>query len=235
MPFLIILIFVLVVVLCFAPGAWFKSVEQQHAPDRPDFARTGGELARHLLDLAGLDHVRVEVTKWHNYYDPSRKTVWLTHDIKRGRSLTAMATAAHEVGHALQHRDGSWLLIASDKIALIHVLATRIAWMLVASSPMALFIWPQLARLQIGAALLSTGIGAILHLVTLTVEFDASFGKALPTLDRGNHVPKADLAAARKILRAAAWTYVAAALRSFIFAAALFLLIDIFRWFWPSA
>jgi Zn-dependent membrane protease YugP len=81
---------------------------------------------------------------------------------------------------------------------------------------------PALLLLQLVAGLLLLMMRIGVHLVTLPVEFDASFGKALPVLERGNYLAATDLPAARSVLRAAAWTYVAAALVT---------LLDVARWF----
>ena len=80
---------------------------------------------------------------------------------------------------------------------------------------------PQLMLLEIGAGLAIMATGIVVHLVTLPVEFDASFSRALPILKNGGYLKHADLPAARKVLRAAALTYVAAALVS---------LLDVMRW-----
>ena len=97
----------------------------------------------------------------------------------------------------------------------------RIAHVLLVASPATLFASPKLALLQIGAGLTLMVGRVVLHLVTLPVEFDASFNRALPILDKGNYLRKGDLAGATSILRACAWTYVAGA---------LFSVIDIIRW-----
>ena len=93
------------------------------------------------------------------------------------------------------------------------LMATPLVFLLVKS--------PALAILQVGAGLALLGIRIVVHLVTLPVEFDASFGKALPVLTRGRYLSAGDLPAARSVLTAAAYTYVAAALAS---------LIDVARW-----
>jgi Zn-dependent membrane protease YugP len=104
MPWLLLIILVLAVV--FGPSLWAKAVLAHHADDRPDYPGTGGELARHLLDRAGLEEVAVERTDRGDHYDPEAKAVRLTPGNLDGRSLTAVTAATHEVGHALQDRDG---------------------------------------------------------------------------------------------------------------------------------
>jgi len=81
---------------------------------------------------------------------------------------------------------------------------------------------PALAVLQVIAGIALLGIRVVVHATTLPVEFDASFGKALPVLVRGRYLGAGDMQAARRVLKAAAYTYVAAALAS---------LLDVARWF----
>ncbi|MFW5681350.1 MAG: zinc metallopeptidase, partial [Pseudomonadota bacterium] len=96
----------LVLALVFAPALWAQAVLRWYRDDRPDFPGTGGELARHLLDEAGLGDVAVEPTERGDHYDPEAKAVRLSAAHFDGRSLAAVVVAAHEVGHALQDRDG---------------------------------------------------------------------------------------------------------------------------------
>ena len=92
--------------LVFLPQLWVRQVMTRHALERPDFPGTGGELARHLLDEAGLHDVRVDLTDAGDHYDPEARAVRLTAGNHQGRSVTAVAVAAHEVSHALQHARG---------------------------------------------------------------------------------------------------------------------------------
>ena len=77
--------------LVIGPTLWIQSVMSRHAADRPDFPGTGGELARHLLDSAGLQSVTVESGADGDHYDPTDKVVRLTTKNHDGRSLTAVA------------------------------------------------------------------------------------------------------------------------------------------------
>ncbi|WP_349362562.1 MAG: zinc metallopeptidase [Roseitalea porphyridii] len=205
------------------PQFWVRRTMQRHGTPRPDFPGTGGELARHLVEHFGLDGVGVEQTDKGDHYDPEARVVRLSADTYDKPSLTAVAIAAHEVGHALQHHRGenglklrqSLVRIAqvSDRFAAIFFIAAPVLT-LVARSPGAF-----LAMAGIGIALLAVRV--LVHLVTLPVEYDASFGKALPILKEGGYLREEDLGGARSVLRAAAFTYVAGALMS---------LIDLARW-----
>lgn len=101
--FLIIAVLLLIIA---GPGLWAKRVIKRHQVERPDYPGSGGEFARHLIELADLDGVVVEMTdKQGDHYDPTTRTVRLSEQHMHGKSLAAVTIAAHEVGHALQHRD----------------------------------------------------------------------------------------------------------------------------------
>ncbi|MEN3375276.1 MAG: uncharacterized protein V7604_631 [Hyphomicrobiales bacterium] len=224
MPILLAVGALLVLAIVFGPQLWIRRVLVQHGGERPDFPGTGAELARHLLDEAGLQAVPVEQTDKGDHYDPQSRTVRLLPQHHAGRSVAAVAIAAHEVSHAVQHARGEpsfarrvaliGRLIWIERIAGGMLLLAPIVFMLVKS--------PILLALEIMAGIALLGVRVVVHAVTLPVEFDASFGKALPVLERGRYLSDADMPAARSVLRAAAWTYVAAALMT---------LLDVARWF----
>jgi uncharacterized protein len=214
MPVLILLGVVALVALIFGPQFWVRAQMKRHAVERADFPGTGGELAEHLLEQAGLGGVKVEVTDAGDHYDPIDKVVRLSPDVHGGRSVTAVAVAAHEVGHAIQHRDGDRLLVTRIRMADGAQKLEVAAAVLFATAPLVLaFVHSMpLVILQIVVALALLASRLVMHVLTLPVEFDASFGKALPILDNGGYLPPADLPAAKSVLRAAALTYVASAL-----------------------
>ena len=104
MPILVLVLVIVAVV--FGPGLWVRRVMDRYSTPADRYSGTGATLARHLLDKSGLDSVSVEVTAAGDHYDPDDKAVRLTEEKFNGRSLTAITVAAHEVGHAIQDRDG---------------------------------------------------------------------------------------------------------------------------------
>ena len=102
----IIFFIVLILAVVFGPGLWVKRVLEKYSLPADRYAGTGAQLARHLLNKHGLEDVTVERTPEGDHYDPQTKAVRLTDDKFDGKSLTAITVAAHEVGHALQDRDG---------------------------------------------------------------------------------------------------------------------------------
>lgn len=212
MPFLILLVIVLLII--FLPGIWVKRVlEKYNQREENNFPGTGAELARHLLDRFNLKHVKVESTDIGDHYDPQSQSVRLTPDKFDGRTLTAITVASHECGHALQHAAGEPLFMLRTRLAHLTVWAGRVGSFLLFAAPFLVLITrvPSVALINISGAFLIMGFGLLVQLITLPVELDASFNKALPLLKTG-YLNEQQMPAARKILKAAAWTYVAASL-----------------------
>ncbi|SMH52440.1 zinc metallopeptidase [Mesorhizobium australicum] len=200
------------------PQLWVRWTINRHAADRADYPGTGGELARHLLNRFDLAHVKVEITDKGDHYDPDDKAVRLLRQHHDGRSLSAVAIAAHEVGHAIQDGRGERALQARQSLAKLAMQTDRIAfWFFLAAPFFGILARTPLAFaavLGLGVALL--GVRVLVNLVTLPVEFDASFGKALPILKQGRYLDEGDLPRIRSVLAAAALTYVAGALISMV-------------------
>ncbi|MEO1066569.1 MAG: zinc metallopeptidase [Pseudomonadota bacterium] len=203
----------------FLPQYWVRHVIRKYSTPRSDFPGTGGELAQHLIDHYELHGVGVErITDQGDHYDPLTRTVRLSAPNYDGRSLSAVAIAAHEVSHAIQHMRGerllSWrqslvkILVWTDRFAIaFFTLAPLLA--LAARTPAALILFGSIGFLILAARV-------AVHLITLPVELDASFRKALPILEQGGYLNRNDLPGARAVLKAAAMTYVAQALMSLL-------------------
>ncbi|GAL16698.1 probable metal-dependent peptidase [Vibrio maritimus] len=179
---------------------------------------SGAELARHLLDSFGLDNIDVEETANGDHYDPAAKAVRLTPNNYSGHSLTAVTVAAHEVGHAIQDSRRETLFLARQKLVKTAMIGERIAGLMLVAAPVVLMLTrvPQAGAITIMIGVVSMALSTLVHLLTLPVEFDASYGKALPILQKGNYLHDGDLKHAEKILKAAALTYVAASLTSLL-------------------
>jgi uncharacterized protein len=220
-----IMVFGLLAILALAvvPRLWVRAVLARHGQDRADFPGTGGEFARHILDGMGLAAVKVEETAMGNHYDHMLKAVRLMPDHFHGRSLAAVVVAAHEVGHAMQDATDSALLKNRARLAGVAARVERIGGLVMIAAPLAAILLRHPAGfvIELVAGFFILSLSVVLHLVTLPVEFDASFNRALPVLRAGGYIRGDDFPAARSILRAAAFTYVAGALMS---------LINIARW-----
>jgi len=218
MPIILALAMLIFFAVLFGPQMWVRRVLAQHGGDRPDLPGTGGELARHLLDEAGLHSVKVELTGHGDHYDPEERAVRLLPQHYDGRSVAAVAVTAHEVSHAVQHARGEpgftrRFDLVKKVIWFDRLASASCCWRLSCSS------WSR--HRSCGAATRARARAARdshrrarRH---LAVELDASFAKALPLLERGPLSCGARHAGpARSVLRAAAWTYVAAALATLL-------------------
>ncbi|MCW9078454.1 MAG: zinc metallopeptidase [Gammaproteobacteria bacterium] len=212
MVYLIVLLLLLASV--FLPQVWVQHVlARYNRKPEVNFPGTGGELARHLLLRFGLEDVQVERTDKGDHYDPSTRCVRLTADKFDGKTLTAITVAAHECGHALQHAGAEPMFMLRSRLAHSAIWAARLGSFLIFAAPMLALLSraPSPALVSVLGGFLIMGFGVLVQLVTLPVELDASFRKALPVLEAGYLEPD-QVPAARRILRAAAWTYVAASL-----------------------
>jgi len=209
-----LLLLVLVLLLLLGPQVWVQWVmtRYNHRPEE-NFPGSGGELARHLLDRFSLQSVQVEATDSGDHYDPTDKTIRLTKDKLTGKTLTAITTAAHEVGHALQDAVDDPLFRLRGRLVGFSVSAQKIGSLLLFAAPLLSLVTrtPAAGVISAIAAFLILGSNVIVQLVTLPVELDASFKKALPLLE-GGYLAPAQYVGARRILRAASLTYLSASL-----------------------
>ncbi len=172
---------------------------------------TGADVAYRILEDEGISGVKVEPVGGHlsDHYDPRTRTLRLSESVYGSQSLAALGVAAHEVGHAIQHARA------------YAPLKFRSAWVPVAgfaSNFSMLFIiggfFLGMKPLAIVGVLLFAAV-TLFTLITLPVEFDAS-KRAIVTLDRGGYLTQEELTGARKVLSAAAMTYVAAFVSSLL-------------------
>ena len=204
---LLLLLFVAV-----APQLWVRWVLRRHSRERPDLPLSGAEFARRLLEGCGLERVAVEEIAVGSHYDPEALAVRLEPRFFRHSSVAALAVAAHEVGHAIQHREGYVWFRRRAFLVRFALLAQRFgAWAIVAAPIIGLTSRAPLATLlALLAGFCFFGVAILVHLVTLPVEFDASWKRARPFLAR--ILSQRDLSAAIHVLRACALTYVASSL-----------------------
>lgn len=214
MPFLIIA-FVLLWALTSLPNIWTQRILKKHSNPHPDIPGTGAQFAEHLIKKYDLN-VTLEETQGGDHYDPIEKVVRISSQNYHTNSLTAITTVAHEIGHALQDKEGYEPL--QQRTAMIE----RSMWMekiggfalMITPVLIPLAHTPLIGLITFAAGFMAMGVPVMIHLSTLPVEFDASYKRALPILEEGEYLSKADLKRARKILQACAMTYVAASLSS---------------------
>ncbi len=204
---------VVLAALVVGPGLWARHMLERYGREEY-FSGTGIDLARILVEDLRLHGVRVETTDKGDHYDPVEKVVRLNPATAGRRSLTAVVVAAHEVGHAMQDQSGDGLLRLRTALVRAGIWAERIGAAAVMVAPLlgAALQVPVVGRLMLVAVACVLGIPVLVHLVTLPVEIDASFSRALPVLRAGRYIPPEDEAAARRILTACALTYLSQAL-----------------------
>lgn len=217
MPYVLLLLVVAAIV--FLPQWWATTVLRRY--QRVSAQETGAACARRLLSFLGLSQVVVEETQQGDHYDPQTKHVRLSTDNFHGRSLTAVVVAAHEVGHALQDATGYTPLITRGRLVRAAQYTDKIASTAFLAMPFVASVSPRLTLMLLVGGLVGLALTSVVHLVTLPVEWDASFQRALPLLHATGTLPPREVAAARRILRACALTYLAASLMS---------LFNLWRW-----
>ena len=170
---------------------------------------TGKEVAEKILEMNGLSNVKVGQIggSLTDHYDPRNKTISLSSDIYNNTSISACAVAAHEVGHAIQDKEKYSMLVFRTKIVPIVNFTSRLSTIFVFLG----FFLEFMNLITIGALLLSVGL--FFQLITLPVEFDAS-RRAKEELQKCGLIEKQDTKGANKVLKAAAFTYVAGFLAS---------------------
>jgi hypothetical protein len=222
---MIMVVFILALVaLIYLPAWWATKVLQENSVPRIDIRQSGSEFAISLLEHVEIKGVEVTPTApATDHYNPVTRKIGLSPDIHQGRTLTAIVAAAHEVGHAIQHAEGYWLLEARSRlVGLAQKLEQTGSIVLVAAPFVGLLTRNPRVSMFMAAFMLGTILATTLvHLITLPMELDASFKKAMPYLSKVEYLHERDLAGARKILTACALTYLATSLRS---------LLDIWRW-----
>lgn len=191
-------------------SAGVKSTFARYSKVPSRAGRNGAQVAHAILRAHGIDDVRVEPVAGNltDHYDPTSKTLRLSEAVYHDTSVAALGVAAHEVGHAIQHAQryaplqfrSAWVPIAGLGTGLGEILILVGLGLAFAGSSM-LLAW-------IGLALFAGT--TVFTLVTLPVEFDAS-RRALATLEQSGVLAVDEMDGARKVLRAAALTYVAAA------------------------
>ncbi len=201
---------ILIPAILFTMYAQFKvsSETNKYLRVRASRGYTGEQTARRILDTNGLDNVRIEMVRGHltDHYDPRSKVLRLSQDIYYGTSITSVAVAAHECGHAIQHAKGYVFLNFRSALVPVVNFASSISWVLIALG----FILTG-PFLEIGILLFSASV--LFQIITLPVEFNAS-SRAIVQLSNMGIVEGREVNQSKKVLTAAALTYVAAALTS---------------------
>ena len=174
---------------------------------------TAGEVARAILDRAGLQHIAIKPIEGSltDNYNPKEKTVFLSRSVINSRSVAAIGVAAHESGHAIQHSTGYIPLKLRSALVPYAQIGSQLALPLLIIAFIfqgSAMIMPKAAEYLISAALILFAATTLFTFVTLPVEFNAS-RRAKQILQQGEILNAKELSIAGKVLNAAAQTYVA--------------------------
>ncbi len=200
--------------LSIAASAKVKSTFYRYAKVASYSGMDGKEAARRVLANAGIHdvaitHVAGELT---DHYDPRTKTVNLSDAVYSQRSVAAIAVAAHECGHAIQHNQQYFPLSFRSTLVPVANIGSRAAWPLIL---VGLFINSNTGYFILQLGLLAFSFSVLFQLVTLPVEFNASH-RALCMIEDYQMISNEEQKGAKKVLFAAALTYVAAAAASIL-------------------
>lgn len=209
------------IALIILPQLWVRSILNKYTNEPSSLGRTGAEVAREILNRHGLSTITVEITSQGDHYDPQGKSVRLSENFYHGKSLAAVTVAAHECGHAIQDAENYGFMRLRAAVAPVVQICQFGPMLLMFSIMLTAFlaspIWKMTAMIGL---FMYIGI-FFFQVITLPVELDASFGRAVPVLEGSGYISNDEKENAKKILQACAFTYVAAA---------LFSLVEIIRW-----
>ena len=201
-----IVYFIIIMLLPLYAQMKVKSTYKKFAQVPAEKGMTGAQVARYILDQHGLSDVRVVPTQGYlaDHYNPATKTVALSEDNYYNSSIAGTAVAAHEVGHAIQHAEAYSFLTLRSKLVPAANISSNMSWIFVMIGLFA----SSSGLLLLGIALLALGV--LFQVVTLPVEFDAS-KRAMNEVVALGIINNSEERSAKKVLNAAAMTYVAAA------------------------
>ncbi len=209
------------IALIILPQLWVRGILNKFTNEPSSIGRTGAEIAREILNRHNLNNVKVESTRQGDHYDPRDKTVRLSENFYHGKSLAAVTVAAHECGHAIQDAENyGFMKLRAAVMPVIQICQfgpMLLAFSFLLTAFLASPIWKLTALVGF---FMYVGI-FFFQVITLPVELDASFGRAVPVLEGAGYISSDEKTKANQILQACAFTYIAAALYS---------LVEILRW-----
>ena len=198
-------------VICMIASARVKGTFNKYSQLRSMSGMNGAQVAQRVLQAAGIYDVQVRHVSGSltDHYDPRTKTVNLSDPVYNATSVAALGVAAHECGHAMQYDEEYFPIKIRAAVIPIANIGSALSWPIIL---LGLFLGAT-GLMQLGVVLFSLVV--VFQLLTLPVEFDAS-ARALRTLRERNMLESSELTGARKVLTAAALTYVAALLTSIL-------------------
>ncbi|MBP3678635.1 MAG: zinc metallopeptidase [Agathobacter sp.] len=196
-------------VICMIASANVNSTYRKYAQHKSMTNMTGAQVAERLLRGAGLNDVKVGHVggELSDHYNPATKVVNLSDSVYSSSSVAAIGVAAHECGHAIQHARGYFPLNLRTWFVPVANFGSKLAWPLIL---IGLFINSESSQIIINAGIFLFSFAVLFQLITLPVEFNAS-SRALVLLEEQGILSQQELPYTKKVLGAAALTYVASA------------------------
>ena len=224
-----ILYLIFLFILFVAPIIWYNYIFKKNDKVLINMPFTGFEFGRELLQEHNLNDVQIEGTELGDHYDLINKKVMVLEDRLGKKSLTSITIICHEIAHAIQHKENY------KPLKRRNVIIRNTSWITQLGSGILLIGFPIIfatgsygfIKICLAIAAFSLLISALIHIITLDVEIDASFNKAYPIIKQ--KVPAEYHEACRSILLAAALTYVIGVFRSFFSLRFIWLLITRMR------
>ena len=204
-----ILFFLLILLIPLVAQVFVSSSYNKYKKIENSRKITGYDVARKILDNNGLKDMYIVITEgiMSDHYDPKRKTVRLSESNYNGTSIASLAIAAHECGHAIQDKEGYLYMKVRSLIFPVVNLGTKFAYIVLLIG----LIFQMVDLIWLG--ILLVGLGFVFQVVTLPVEINAST-RAKESIDKYGIATNEDLTGVDKMLKAAAYTYVAGVLAS---------------------
>ena len=210
-----ILYLIFLFILFVAPIIWYNYIFKKNDKVLINMPFTGFEFGRKLLQEHNLNDVQIEGTKLGDHYDLINKKVMVLEDRLGKKSLTSITIICHEIAHAIQHKENF------KPLKRRNVIIRNTSWITQLGSGILLIGFPIIfatgsygfIKICLAVAAFSLLISALIHIITLDVEIDASFNKAYPIIKQ--KVPVEYHQACKSILLAAALTYIIGVFRSF--------------------
>ena len=194
----------------FLPSLWVNYILRKYNKTLNDMPFTGKEFGNRILKEKNLTSVSINSIKQLDHYNPIEKKIHISQDKLNKKSITSIAVVTHEIGHAIKDNENYKPLKLRQTLIEKTMIFQKIGSFLLIIGLPSIFAFTKSPFITFIAALiimacLSTNV--LIHLITLPVEFDASFKRALPILKK--YVPKENMLQCRSVLRAAAFTYLA--------------------------
>ncbi len=211
--FLFLVFFLVVFIL---PKVWLNFAMKSNDKELENMPFNAEEFGQLILEENNLKNVIIEETSLVDHYDLNDKTVRVQEGRLAKKSLTSIAIVCHEIGHAIQHAEGYGPLIKRTNIVEKTQWLSKVGGVILYSGLPLILATGSFGFIKVCLilVLISVLLGVFVHLITLEVEIDASFNRAMPILQQ--KIPSEYHAQCKNVLNAAAFTYIVGALTSFL-------------------